>query len=69
MTKINYPVENPHALSVEEVLTSFQTNNETGLKPADAENRSKDFGLNVYEVQKQKSIFRMVLHQFKSPIV
>jgi len=69
MTKINYPIENPHTLSLEEVLKSFQTNNETGLNGADAENRSNEFGLNVYQVQKQKSIFMMVLHQFKSPIV
>lgn len=67
--KINYPVTDAHTLSVEVLLQSLQTNAETGLSNSEAENRSKEFGLNSYQTQKQKSIWMMVFQQFKSPIV
>jgi P-type Ca2+ transporter type 2C len=67
--KINYPASDVHTLSVEEVFQSFQTNAETGLSNSEVDNRSKEFGLNSYQVQKQKSIWMMILQQFKSPIV
>ncbi len=67
--KIEYPVDDVHTLSVEEIFQSFQTNAETGLSKSEAEKRIKEFGLNVYQLQKQKSIWVMILQQFKSPIV
>ncbi len=67
--KINYPVTDVHTLSVKEAFQSFQTNVETGLSHSEAEKRTKEFGLNTYQLQKQKSIWRMILQQFKSPIV
>jgi Ca2+-transporting ATPase len=67
--KIKYPAEDVQTLSAEEVFQSFQTNAETGLSSAEAEERSKEFGLNTYQIQKQKSIWMMILQQFKSPIV
>ncbi len=67
--KINYPVEDVQGLTVAEVVQSFQTNEETGLSNSEAEKRIKEFGLNRYQVQKQKSIWIMILQQFKSPIV
>lgn len=67
--KINYPIENPHSFSVDAIVQSFQTNIEQGISSTEAESRSKEFGLNVYQAHKQKSIFMMALHQFKSPIV
>ena len=66
---IKYPIEDPHTLSVEEVLQSFQTDSDKGISRSEAENRSKEFGLNVYEAQKQKSIWLILIWQFKSPIV
>ncbi|MES2766914.1 MAG: cation-translocating P-type ATPase [Bacteroidota bacterium] len=66
---IPYPVEDTHTQSVEEVLKTFKTDAESGMSQFEAEQRSKAFGLNVYEVQKQKSIWLMILLQFKSPIV
>ena len=66
---IKYPINNSHTLSVEEILHSFQTNADTGLSKSEAEKRSKEFGLNVYTAQKQKSIWIILLEQFKSPIV
>ena len=67
--KISYPINDPHTLSVEEVLNSFQTNVETGLSASEAGNRTTQFGANVYQVQKQKSVWLVLLAQFKSPIV
>lgn len=67
--KIKYPLIDPHTFSVEEILLAFQTNAAKGLSRAEAEIRTKEFGLNIYEGQKQKNIFSMMLLQFKSPIV
>ena len=67
--KIKYPAEDVHTLSVEEVFRSFRTNAETGLNNSEAEKRSREFGLNSYQLQKQKGIWIMILQQFKSPIV
>jgi P-type Ca2+ transporter type 2C len=66
---IKYPIENPHILSVEEVLGTFQTNANQGLAVHEANKRNKDFGLNIYETQPQKSVWLILLEQFKSPIV
>ena len=67
--KISYPVYDVHALSVEDVVQSFETNAEKGITASEAENRTKQFGENTYEAQKQKSIWMILLMQFKSPIV
>lgn len=67
--KIEYPGAAPHALSVEEVLHHFQANAQLGLTKAEADSRTREFGPNVYQVQKQKSIWLVLLRQFKSPIV
>lgn len=67
--KIQYPIENPHSLSVEEILQILQTDVNQGLVVSEANQRNKEFGLNIYEAQAQKSVWRMLLEQFKSPIV
>ncbi len=67
--KINYPPADPHTFSVKEILTELQSDSNSGLSRNEAENRTKAFGLNVYQTQKQKSILLMMLLQFKSPIV
>lgn len=66
---IKYPVEDAHTLTIEEVLKSFQTDSDKGLSKSEAASRTKEFGLNIYETQKQKSIWLILLWQFKSPIV
>ncbi|WP_158857728.1 cation-translocating P-type ATPase [Lunatibacter salilacus] len=66
---INYPLSDPHALSVEKILDAFGTDADAGLSQRETEQRSKDFGLNSYQAQKQKSLLLMLLLQFKSPIV
>jgi P-type Ca2+ transporter type 2C len=67
--EIIYPHTDVHTLSVEETADVFQTNGEKGLTNAEVAKRSKQFGLNVYQIQKQKSIWMMIVQQFKSPIV
>ncbi len=52
-----------------QLLKNADTNAETGLSSAETENRLKEFGPNSYQRQKQKSIWRMILQQFRSPIV
>jgi len=66
---MKYPVEDIHTLSVEDAIKSLETDASKGLSASEAEKRNKEFGLNKYEAQKQKSILMMMLLQFKSPIV
>lgn len=67
--KINYPIADPHTFSIKEILIELQSDSAAGISQNEAENRTKAFGLNVYQTQKQKSILLMMLLQFKSPIV
>jgi Ca2+-transporting ATPase len=66
---IKYPIENPHTLSVEEVLGLFQTDTDKGISAIEAEKRTNEFGPNIYKAQRQKSVWYMLLRQFISPIV
>ena len=66
---IKYPIEAVHTLSVEKTITALETNAENGISPAEAEARTAKFGANIYAVQKQKSVWLILLLQFKSPIV
>ena len=66
---IKYPLESVHTLSVEEVMTAFETNAQNGIGAAEAETRTAKFGANIYAAQKQKPLWLMLLLQFKSPIV
>ena len=66
---IKYPIEAVHTLSVEETITALETNAENGISPAEAEARTAKFGANIYAEQKQKSVWFILLLQFKSPIV
>ena len=67
--KIKYPPLDPHTFSVEEILLEFQTDAKAGLSQSEADKRATDFGSNTYQSQKQKSIWLMMLLQFKNPIV
>ena len=66
---IKYPLESVHTLSVEETITVFKTYAHVGIGAAEAETRTAKFGANIYAAQKQKSLWLMLLLQFKSPIV
>lgn len=66
---IKYPIEAPHSLPIEEISQTLETDRNQGLSQAEAEKRTGEFGPNTYEAQKQKSVWLMLLEQFKSPIV
>jgi P-type Ca2+ transporter type 2C len=67
--KIKYPIEAPQSFSVEEILLAFQTDSKNGISQSEAVKRSSEFGSNVYKAQKEKSIFLLIVLQFRSPIV
>lgn len=69
MKKISYPLDNPHTLSVEELLSALQTDAAEGLSSPEAKSRTEAFGPNIYQSQKPKSIWLMIIQQFTSPIV
>jgi len=66
---MKYPLEDVHTLSVEEIVNSFHTNADKGITATEANSRTKEFGFNSYEAQKQKSGWLILLQQLKSPIV
>ena len=47
--KITYPYDDPHTTDEEETLQIFQINAETGLSQSEADNRTKEFGANIFE--------------------
>ncbi len=67
--RIDYPQHDVHTLSVEETIASFETNAEKGISASEANIRAERFGANIVEAQHQKSIWVMLLLQFKNPIV
>jgi len=66
---IKYPIEHPHTLSVDEALKAFETDAAKGISQVEAEKRTNEFGPNIYQAQKQKGIWMLLLKQFASPIV
>ncbi|PZR35426.1 MAG: ATPase [Azospira oryzae] len=66
---MKYPLENVYTLTVAEIIQSFHTDADQGLTASEAAKRTKEFGPNSYQAQKQKSIWLILLRQFKSPIV
>jgi Ca2+-transporting ATPase len=66
---IKYPLTDPHTFTVEEIIHEFQSDATAGISQKEAEKRTIEFGLNIYQAQKKKSILLMIMLQFKSPIV
>ena len=66
---IKYPLLQPYSLPAEEVVKLMQTNTAAGISHQEAEKRGRTYGLNSYKSQKQKSLWVILLLQFKSPIV
>lgn len=64
-----YPIENAHAQSIDEIAKLLAANQQTGLREDSIDERIKDYGLNSYQQQKQKSILLILFEQFKSPII
>ncbi|HVD99485.1 MAG TPA: cation-translocating P-type ATPase [Cytophagaceae bacterium] len=66
---IKYPIEQTHTKPWQEIVNDIQTDSHLGLTQAEAEKRINAFGENIYQAQKQKSIGKILLEQFTSPIV
>ncbi|MET4081964.1 Ca2+-transporting ATPase [Pedobacter sp. UYP30] len=67
--KIEYPIKAPYSKTIESLVKALSTAEKDGISGAEASIRSKQFGLNVYKSQKQKSLWRIAFDQFNSPIV
>lgn len=57
-----------HQLDIQEVFNQCNTSVE-GLKRAEAKERLKHYGLNTLPEQEALSRFKILLHQFKSPLI
>jgi Mg2+-importing ATPase len=56
------------SLEPEQLLSALHATR-NGLQPADAEQRLKQYGLNTIRAQQQATALRLLLSQFKSPLV
>jgi len=65
----NYPIENAHSITIENIASLLKANQQNGLSDDEVDKRIEAYGLNSYKEQKQKSIFLLLLEQFKSPII
>lgn len=65
----NYPIEYAHSIAIENIASLLQANQQNGLSEDEVDKRIEAYGLNSYKAQKQKSIFLLLIEQFKSPII
>jgi Mg2+-importing ATPase len=56
------------SLALEQLLSAMHASKE-GLQPADAEQRLKQYGPNTITAKQQATALRLLLRQFKSPLV
>src|SRR4030042_3955636 len=56
------------SLTPEQLLSNLHTSRD-GLQTLDAEQRLKQYGLNAISAQQQATALRLLLSQFKSPLV
>src|SRR4030095_6341676 len=56
------------SLAPEQLLSALHASR-NGLQPADAEQRLQQYGLNTIRAQQQATALRLLLSQFKSPLV
>lgn len=69
MNTIQYPVNDAHSLSIEELLKQLHTNSDKGLSAIEVKERQELFGKNTIEQKKNKSPILIFLSQFVSPMV
>jgi Ca2+-transporting ATPase len=66
---MKYPIDYPFALSADELSSMMQTDCRNGISQSEAEKRAKWFGPNSYKTQSPKSIWLILIQQFRGPIV
>ncbi|WP_372918442.1 cation-translocating P-type ATPase [Salegentibacter sp.] len=62
-------VDNSYGKTGEEVLKELSTDSENGLSDKEVKKRKKEYGANVLEEQKERSIWQIILAQLNNPIV
>ncbi len=62
-------VDNAHSLPVEELIRLLKTNSTHGLHPKEVQKRLRQLGPNVLALHKRKSLLRIFINQFTSPLV
>jgi P-type Ca2+ transporter type 2C len=68
-TKIDTPRHDHHALTAAEVLARFGVSAVTGLTEEEIRARLERYGPNTIISRRKVSVFRVLLHQFQSPVV
>ncbi|MBD1392992.1 cation-transporting P-type ATPase [Mucilaginibacter sp. ZB1P21] len=66
---MKYPLDHPYSLATKAVISQVQSDALKGITQNEAVKRSQTYGLNTFKSQKQKSLWLIMLVQFKSPIV
>ena len=69
MSEIQYPIDNSHSISIEEIGKLLNANTGKGLSDAEVKSRQQTFGKNSIEQKKKKNPFLIFLAQFASPMV
>ncbi len=69
MNNIQYPVNDAHSFSTEEICKQLNANIDKGLSADEVKGRQESFGRNVIEQKKKKNPFLIFLAQFTSPMV
>lgn len=67
--KISYPINKPYNLDSKSICETLEIDPKQGLSEESSKERMATFGLNIYQVQKTKSIFSILIDQFKNPII
>jgi magnesium-transporting ATPase (P-type) len=69
LTQLRALPENPHALSINEVLAQLGVSPENGLTNSEALARLATYGHNTLRKRKTAGLFTILLNQFKSAVV
>jgi Ca2+-transporting ATPase len=62
-------IKHAHSLPILTIVEQSQSNLKEGLDDSDVQTRLAQFGYNVLETQKRRSLIRIFLAQFISPLV
>lgn len=61
--------DNIHTETIDEVIEELNTSLKSGLSSAEAQNRTREYGLNVLEERERKAPWKMLLEQFTETMV
>ncbi len=65
---MNKKIQHPHTFSTKEAFQEFKTHEE-GLSDDQAVARLQEYGRNIIEQKKQKSLFRLFIDQVNNPVI